>query len=534
MLARLFHYGSMGCGASKAYTIPASGPPSKQAPSASKPQHPPLIKKESNAENQKAYEAGTLKHEPPQFEFFDPAGREDAAVMIKEVKLPLALQTHEVCYEPVTKCVFVSQMSNSVLVRIPIDENGFLASDQDAWRVGELNDAGDGISGMHNVSLSAAHPGCLWISLQYANQLLLVDVRAGSTLRVLQVLHVPTCYTDPETGTLVHVGGPHCMREEPTTGDVWVGLKGALKDAPCGKASKSARSSCCNPEALEANMALLARRGMDTPIPEGWAVWRVAPSRYDPKAADGAKGGVIYPCLKSPPMLDFDGHGNAYVPQDGVDTLLHIDAESGACEQLTVPFPAGEPPRGGAAPRITGPAIARGPDGAIWMSLLGSYNALVRIDADDGKGRTLYNFGGPPWASKLRLIHIAFSAADKDDGQNRIYALSSDLLDDEAVNSIVVLLMDQKWRKCLGRRVIPLPTQDCACHRIAFVDAAISGQPGRSRSIVVTELASSKLLQIKTQHLTDVTSLTETISTDSDGFEVRTYVDTGDAAASAC
>ena len=526
----------MGGGASKAYTTPVS----KAAPSASKPQQgpAPLIaleaKKESNAENQKAYEAGTLKHEPPQFAFFDPTGREDAAVMMKEVKLPLALQTHEVCYEPVTKCVFVSQMSNSVLVRIPIDENGFLASDQDAWRVGEQDDAGDGISGMHNVSLSAAHPGCLWISLQYANQLLLVDVRAGSTLRVLQVLHVPTCYTDPETGTPVRVGGPHCMREEPTTGDVWVGLKGALKDAPCGKASKSARSSCCNPEALEANMALLAQRGKDTPIPEGWAVWRVTPSQYDPAAADGAKGGVIYPCLKSPPMLDFDVHGNAYVPQDGVDTLLYIDAKSGACEQLAVPFPAGEPPRGGAAPRITGPAIACGPDGAIWMSLLGSYNALVRIDPDDGRRRTLYSFGGPSWASKLRLIHIAFSPADKGEGHNRIYALSSDLLDDEAVNSIVVLRMDQKWRTCLGRRVIPLPTQDCACHRIAFVDAAIPGQPGRSRSIVVTELASSKLLQIKTQHLTDVTALTETISTDSDGFEVRTYGDACDAAASAC
>lgn len=65
--------------------------------------------------------------------------------------------------------MFVSQMSNSVLVRIPVDGNGFLVDNHDAWMVGELNEEGKkGISGMHNISLSTAHPGCLWISLQCA------------------------------------------------------------------------------------------------------------------------------------------------------------------------------------------------------------------------------------------------------------------------------------------------------------------------------------------------------------------------------
>ena len=87
---------------------------------------------------------------------------------------------------------------------------------------------------------------------------------------------------------------------------------------------------------------------------------------------------------------------------------------------------------------------------------------------------------------------------------------------------------------CLGRRVIPLPTQDCACHRIAFVDAAIPGQPGRSRSIVVTELASSKLLQIKVRNLVDVQPLAEAITTDADGFEVRAYSDLSTDVGCAC
>ena len=39
---------------------------------------------------------------------------------MKEVKLPKAAQTHEVCFEPVSRCLFISQMSDSVLVRIPV------------------------------------------------------------------------------------------------------------------------------------------------------------------------------------------------------------------------------------------------------------------------------------------------------------------------------------------------------------------------------------------------------------------------------
>jgi len=271
-------------------------------------------------------------------------------------------------------------------------------------------------------------------------------------------------------------------------------------------------------------MAELGKRGMKVPPPESWAVWRIDPAKYDPDAADGACGGVMYPCFKSPPMLDFDNNGNCYVPQDGTDTMLVINRTTGACEQLSVPFPAS-----GSTPRITGPAVGCAPNGSIWISLLGSYNALVRIDPSDGNKRVLYEFGGPPWCKKLRLIHLAFSARDEWDKHNRIYALASDLLDDEAVNAVVVLRMCDDWTKCLGRRIIPLPTQDCACHRVAFIDVPIEGRKHSSRSIAITELASSKLLQIKVRNLLDISLVNETISTDADGFEVRSYVATEDA-----
>ena len=136
---------------------------------------PPLIpvstKRDSNEENARAFAKKELKHEPPTFKFIaTPNTREIHPVYIKEVKLPKAKQTHEVCYEPVTKCVFVSQMTSCVLVRIPIDQDGFLHDDQDAWQVGKVDATnGKGIEGIHNISLSPKHPGCLWISLQYSN-----------------------------------------------------------------------------------------------------------------------------------------------------------------------------------------------------------------------------------------------------------------------------------------------------------------------------------------------------------------------------
>ena len=126
-----------------------------------------------SAMNIALWKLGALRHEPPAFRYFDPKLVEQFPFNLKEVRLPFSEQTHEVCYEPVSRCIFVSQMTNCVLVRIPVGVGGMLLDDQDAWKIGPLNDKGDGIAGLHNVSLSHANPGCLWLSLQFANQLLL-------------------------------------------------------------------------------------------------------------------------------------------------------------------------------------------------------------------------------------------------------------------------------------------------------------------------------------------------------------------------
>lgn len=86
---------------------------------------------------------------------------------------------------------------------------------------------------------------------------------------------VPTEYTDPATGEKKRVGGPHCMRECPLTGDIWTGLKGALKDSPCGTGSAKQKSACCDDAAQRQYMEELKAKGFDTEEPNGWAVWQV-------------------------------------------------------------------------------------------------------------------------------------------------------------------------------------------------------------------------------------------------------------------
>ena len=92
-----------------------------------------------------------------------------------------------------------------------------------------------------------------------------------------------------------------------------------------------------------------------------------------------------------------------------------------------------------------------------------------------------------------------------------------------------MLLFDDSWRTIVARRVVPLPTQGCASHRLELVD--VDGLPG-SRSLVVTELSAAKLFQIKTERLLSyVTRMDEKIEMQqadhpqcpAEGLQVRTY-----------
>ena len=347
---------------------------------------------------------GALKHDAPSFEPFDPVATENTAVVLKEVKLPHAEQTHEVVYEPQTRCVFVSQMSNSVLVRIPVSStSGLLLDDQDAWRVADEK------AGLHNVSLSYKHPGCLWLSLQFANTLLLVEAR---TMRVRSVLRVPTHLPKVNDEPARRIGGPHAVRECPKTGDVWVALKGAVSCHPGApepdqaftgtrRVREAVKRNCCSAAALRDHMAAMAAHGYDSPPPDGFAIWRVSVDAYDPEKP--ANGGTVYPCAASPPMMTVDAENHCWVALDQTPALLRIDAATGVGTQIPVSLPPSF------TLQMTGPAIASGPDGGVWCTLLGGHAALARVDPATRKV-AIYELGGPAWAKALRLIHLTFAA----------------------------------------------------------------------------------------------------------------------------
>ena len=131
------------------------------------------------------------------------------------------------------------------------------------------------------------------------------------------------------------------------------------------------------------------------------------------------------------------------------------------------------------------------------------------------------------WAHSINFIHFVFAPAACAAEHNRIYALSSDLVTADAISAVVVLQMSECWKHCYGRRTMPLPTQvappaiqathpmptppscqqDCACHRIEYIDPDPSDHS--QRSVVVTEMTSSKVLQMKVSNILSFTKLRE-------------------------
>ena len=83
-------------------------------------------------------------------------------------------------------------------------------------------------------------------------------------------------------------------------------------------------------------------------------------------------------------------------------------------------------------------------------------------------------------------------------GLNVLYLISSNLVDDAAVNAITCIsfnpFVGSGWVVPFMRKDIPLPTQDCCCHRIEIV---ADGPDDARVSAVVSELSSSRLFQIK-------------------------------------
>ncbi|MGH3771984.1 MAG: hypothetical protein ACRDRW_11415 [Pseudonocardiaceae bacterium] len=128
---------------------------------------------------------------------------------ITEYELPPADETHEIIKMPGKPLVLVSQMSNSTLVKLRLDQGTEQITDMRAFQLGQPS------AMLHGLAVSKRYPGKIWATLEAANKLLLVDPgadRLDTPPKIVRTIDIPG---DGE--------GPHYVGEY---GDLlWVSLK---------------------------------------------------------------------------------------------------------------------------------------------------------------------------------------------------------------------------------------------------------------------------------------------------------------------
>ena len=173
--------------------------------------------------------------------------------------------------------------------------------------------------------------------------------------------------------------------------------------------------------------------------------------------------------------------------------------------------------------------------------MLGGNGALVRI-CPVTKKKTRYHladsFGEDRWLKSQRYIHMQFVEIPgkwfifnkqkvRHQKTHLLVLLSSNLIDDSAINAITLLYMNtyvgSGWVAFMSKKEIPLPTQDCSCHRVEIIKDKM--EPDQITA-VISEMASSRIFQIQLHNIHVNTLLTETEDKDGE-FTVYSYTATG-------
>jgi hypothetical protein len=127
--------------------------------------------------------------------------------VIKESRLPLAGQTHEITKIDGSNVFLISQQSEGVLLKVKIHDRKTV--EQSGFVIGSSD------SGIHGLAKSKVFPGYVWVTLEFVNQVFLVDPRIGlieTPPRIMQVIDLPS-----------PARGPHYIGEYGD--DLWVSLK---------------------------------------------------------------------------------------------------------------------------------------------------------------------------------------------------------------------------------------------------------------------------------------------------------------------
>ena len=125
-----------------------------------------------------------------------------------EYPLPASSQTHEVAAIG-PDLLLISQQPSGALVKMRVDPH----SGQPRAAIAHVID--NPFSGLHGLTVSKTHPGCLWVTLQFQSELLLIDPIASDLTTPPKILkRVPL----PQAAR-----GPHVVAED---GDIlWTSCK---------------------------------------------------------------------------------------------------------------------------------------------------------------------------------------------------------------------------------------------------------------------------------------------------------------------
>ncbi|WP_020681141.1 hypothetical protein [Marinobacterium rhizophilum] len=332
---------------------------------------------------------------------------------IVEYPLPNARMTHELGVVNGGRMIVLSQMDDSTLVQLDLDDRGRPVN-ACSYQIGNAT------SGLHGVTLSTAYEGDIWVTLQNDSQLLRITPGASASQcpRVQAVIDVP------KPGK-----GPHCVSEFGE--DLWC--------------------SCKDPSD-ETGDYYVCR--INKANPGAFTLWKVPKSPVF--VIRHPQTGEIFA------SIDDNSKIARCAPSDGPYCCGEIQTP----ELLSVPAEQGR----------TVVGMRAGPDGNIWFVLLGGSDAgtgtfgRIQPSADLEFVRLSGQLG-----ATAGLLHLTF--APHVAGQDfRAYLLASDITKEVSINqpnALFDVTLDPATLAITSEVSFVFPTQYSWAHRVFYTEKGL-------------------------------------------------------------
>ncbi|MCA6128701.1 hypothetical protein [Thalassolituus oleivorans] len=329
---------------------------------------------------------------------------------INEYSLPAAMMTHELALVNNGKMIVLSQMDDSTLIQLDLDDSGCPINAY-SYQIGNST------SELHGVTASSSYAGDVWVTLQNDSQLLRLTPGAVAS-------EAPTLQATidvPRPGM-----GPHCVSEYGD--DLWC--------------------SCKNPSDDTGEYYVCRVNKED---PSNYTLWTVPQSPVF--VIKHPLTGEVYA------SIDTDSKIVRCTPSEGDYSGTNIQTP----EVIDIPSTQGS----------TVVGMCAGPDNNIWFVLLGGSGAGTGTFGRILSDATLefVTLGGS-LGSTAGLLHLTF--APYTDGEDyRVYILSSDITKDADINqpnAVFDVTLNPQTLAITSEVSFVFPTQYSWAHRVLYSD----------------------------------------------------------------